>query len=47
MPKISVLMPIWNTHIAHLRAAVDSVLRQTFTDFEFIILNDSPGNKAL
>lgn len=47
MPKISVLMPIWNTHIAHLRDAINSILRQTFTDFEFIILNDSPANQAL
>ncbi len=47
MPKISVLMPIWNTKIAYLRAAIESVLNQTFTDFEFIILNDSPNNKAL
>lgn len=47
MPKISVLMPIWNTHIAHLKAAINSILCQTETDFEFIILNDSPSNKEL
>ncbi len=47
MPKISVLMPIWNTSIAYLKSAIESVLNQTFTDFEFIILNDSPNNKAL
>lgn len=47
MPKISVLMPIWNTKIAYLKAAIESVLNQTFSDFEFIILNDSPENKEL
>lgn len=47
MPAISVLMPVWNTHIAHLNAAINSILRQSFTDFEFIILNDSPYNKEL
>lgn len=40
-------MPIYNTAPGHLRAAISSILRQTFTDFEFIILNDSPDNKEL
>lgn len=46
-PKISVLMPIWNTPEKYLREAIDSILSQTFTDFEFLILNDSPDNTAL
>jgi len=40
MPLISVLMPIYNTQHEHLREAIESILTQTFTDFEFIILND-------
>lgn len=40
MPRISVLMPVYNTRPEHLREAMDSILAQTFTDFEFLILND-------
>ena len=46
-PKISVLTPIYNTPEKHLRAMIESILSQTFTDFEFIILNDSPDNTEL
>ena len=46
-PKVSVLTPIYNTDVCHLRECIESVLNQTFSDFEFIILNDSPENKAL
>lgn len=41
MPRISVLMPVYNTRPDHLREAMDSILSQTFTDFEFLILNDA------
>jgi len=47
MPKISVLTPIYNTNPLHLRAMIESILNQTFVDFEFLILNDSPQNKDL
>lgn len=40
MPKISVVMPVYNGE-KYLREAMDSILNQTFTDFEFIILNDA------
>ena len=43
-PKISVLMPIYNTDKLYLKEAIESILNQTFVDFEFIILNDSPDN---
>ncbi len=43
-PKVSVLTPIYNTNPRHLRECVESILNQTFTDFEFLILNDSPDN---
>lgn len=43
-PKVSILMPVYNT-APFLREAVDSMLSQTFTDFELIVLNDcSPDN---
>lgn len=41
MPKISVLFPVYNTNETYLREAMESVLSQTFSDFEFIILNDA------
>ena len=44
MPRVSVLMPVYNTKPEHLREAMDSILSQTFTDFEFLILNDSSPN---
>ncbi len=47
MPRVSVLTPIYNTNHAHLRECIESILNQTFNDFEFIILNDSPENTEL
>ena len=40
-PKVSVLMPVFNTQESHLREAIESILSQTYTDFEFLILNDA------
>lgn len=47
MPKVSVLTPIYNTPTEHLKEAIESILGQTFRDFEYLILNDSPDNKEL
>ena len=47
MPKISVLMPVYNTNLTYLQEAINSVLQQSEPDFEFLILNDSPDNKEL
>lgn len=47
MPKISVLMPVYNTNLAYLEEAINSVLKQSEPDFEFLILNDSPDNSEL
>lgn len=40
MPKISVILPVYNGE-AYLPLAIDSVLAQTYTDFELIIINDA------
>jgi len=45
--KISVCMAIYNTKEDFLRAAIESILAQTFNDFEFLIVNDSPVNVKL
>ena len=43
-PTVSILMPIYKT-APYLREAMDSILSQTFSDYELIILNDcSPDN---
>lgn len=39
MPKVSVIMPVYNGE-EFLREAIDSILAQSFSDFEFIIVND-------
>lgn len=38
-PKISVIMPVYNAE-AYIEQAIDSVLRQTYSNFELIIIND-------
>jgi glycosyltransferase involved in cell wall biosynthesis len=39
IPLVSVLMPVYNGE-KFLREAIDSILIQSFTDFEFLIIND-------
>lgn len=39
IPKISVIMPNYNCE-RYLSEAIESILNQTFTDFEFIIIDD-------
>ena len=39
-PMVSVVMPVYNG-APTLRAAIDSVLAQTFPDFEFIVVDDA------
>ncbi|MCL1614945.1 glycosyltransferase [Bacteroides sp. ET71] len=39
MPKISVIVPVYNVE-PYLRQCVDSILNQTFTDFELLLVDD-------
>ena len=41
---ISVVMPTYNTELSMLKEAVESILNQTFCDFEFIIIDDGSTN---
>lgn len=45
MPKISVIMPVYNGE-EYLGDAINSVLNQTFTDFELIIINDGSTDRT-
>ena len=46
MPKVTVLMPVYNRE-KYLREAIDSILSQTFTDFEFLIVDDGSTDNSL
>lgn len=43
MPTISVIMSVYNEPDKWIEQSIDSILNQTFNDFEFIIINDNPG----
>lgn len=45
MPDVSVLMSVFNGE-RYLRQAVDSILNQTFTNFEFIIVDDGSADST-
>lgn len=41
MPKISAVIPLYNTPFEYLSATVESILNQTFADFELIVIDDA------
>lgn len=46
MPKISIIMPCHNGG-AFIREAIDSVLAQTFSDWELLVINDSSSDESV
>ena len=44
-PKITVLMPAYNTE-KYIADSIDSILSQTFEDFELLIINDGSTDKS-
>ena len=45
-PLISVIMPVYNA-ARYVREAVQSILDQSFTDFELIIIDDGSSDDSL
>ena len=45
MPKISVIMSVYSERVDWIRKSIDSILNQTYSDFEFIIVNDKPDKE--
>ncbi|MCK9224723.1 MAG: glycosyltransferase [Candidatus Muirbacterium halophilum] len=44
-PQISIIMPVYNRE-KYLQRAIESVLNQTYKNFEFIIINDGSSDKS-
>ncbi|WP_254565644.1 glycosyltransferase family A protein [Oscillatoria sp. HE19RPO] len=45
MPKVSIIIPAYNAE-ATILETIDSVLKQTFTDFEILVINDGSQDKT-
>lgn len=45
-PLVTVLMPVYNAEV-FLRKAIESILQQTFTAFEFLILDDGSTDNSV
>lgn len=46
IPRVSVLMPMFNA-APFLNEAIESILNQTYTDFEFIIIDDASTDNSI
>ncbi len=46
MPKVSVIIPAYNA-MSYLPETIESVLRQAFTDFELLIINDGSSDNIV
>jgi len=46
VPKVTVLLPVYNTE-KFVRQAIESILGQTFTDFELLIIDDASSDNTL
>ena len=45
MPKVSIIMPVYNSE-KHIEEAIKSVLNQTYTDWELIIVDDASTDRS-
>lgn len=45
--EISIVMSVYNETISEINKSINSILRQTYSNFEFIIVLDNPNNEVL
>ena len=45
MPEISIIVPVYRAE-KYLNACVDSILAQTFTDFELVLIEDGSPDQS-
>ena len=45
MVEVSIIVPIYNVE-RYLNRAIDSILKQTFTDYEIILINDGSTDNS-
>lgn len=45
MPKVSIIVPIYKAE-KYLNRCVDSILAQTFTDWELLLIDDGSPDKS-
>ena len=45
MPKISIIIPVYNTE-NYLHCCIDRILAQTYTDFELLLIDDGSTDKS-
>ena len=43
--KISIIVPVYNVE-AYLERCVESILKQTYTNFELLLINDGSTDKS-
>ena len=44
MPKVTVLLPVYNSE-KYIRESIDSIIAQSFTDWDMLILNEYGSSK--
>ena len=44
---VSVIMSVYNETEQELKKSIESILFQTYTDFELIIVNDNPNSESM
>ena len=45
MSKVSVILPVYNAE-KYLNEAIESILKQTYTDFELLLINDQSTDNS-